>query len=315
MKKSARWILYFCLGLCLIAGGLVTSAWLSPVRDSRRFGVTYMTMNNPFYEVVNTEIARVVRESGDELIVRDPELDLDRQIEQIYDFIAMEVDGIFVNPIDSQKIGPALQAARAAGIRIISVDVPAESESVHANVVSDNRQAGELCALSVRERFEEANILVLCHSAVDSARERVEGFEELLEGKKDYRIVERIECEGQVEIAMPLVEKALQSHPEIDIIFCLNDPSAVGALAAMEKTGREDLAVYAVDGTPELKTFIQEGKYDIRTVAQFPIRMGQEAARQMYLALEDAGSCQDQTLRVEMISPANISKYDTQGWQ
>ena len=68
------------------------------------FGVTYMTMNNPFYEVINNELLKVVESYGDDLLTLDPALDIDKQIEQIYSFIEQKVDGIFVNPIDSKKV-------------------------------------------------------------------------------------------------------------------------------------------------------------------------------------------------------------------
>ena len=59
-----------------------------------------MTMNNPFYKIINNEILKVVEKNNDTLITLDPELDVDKQNEQIYKFIDQKVDGIFINPID-----------------------------------------------------------------------------------------------------------------------------------------------------------------------------------------------------------------------
>lgn len=71
-----------------------------------------MTMNNPFYKIINNEILKVVEKNNDTLITLDPELDVDKQNEQIYKFIDQKVDGIFINPIDFEQIEPALQAAK-----------------------------------------------------------------------------------------------------------------------------------------------------------------------------------------------------------
>lgn len=46
-----------------------------------------MTMNNPFYKIINNEILKVVEKNNDTLITLDPELDVDKQNEQIYKFI------------------------------------------------------------------------------------------------------------------------------------------------------------------------------------------------------------------------------------
>ena len=80
-------------------------------RSHRVFGVTYMTMNNPFYEVVNNELTKVIEANGDQLISLDPALDIDKQIQQIEYFMEMSVDGIFINPVDSSAILPVLQKA------------------------------------------------------------------------------------------------------------------------------------------------------------------------------------------------------------
>ena len=60
-----------------------------------------MTMNNPFFEVINNEIKK--RLNGDVLITLDPILDVDKQNEQILDLIDQRVDAIFVNPIDAKN--------------------------------------------------------------------------------------------------------------------------------------------------------------------------------------------------------------------
>ena len=62
-----------------------------------------MTMNNPFFEVINNEIKKAVEANGDVLITLDPILDVDKQNEQILDLIDQRVDAIFVNPIDAKK--------------------------------------------------------------------------------------------------------------------------------------------------------------------------------------------------------------------
>ncbi|WRK52875.1 hypothetical protein SD457_22065 [Coprobacillaceae bacterium CR2/5/TPMF4] len=85
---------------------MIYKEYQSPSTQNRVFGVTYMTMNNPFYEVINNELIKVIEQHEDQLLVRNPALDVDKQIEQIYSFIDRQVDGIFINPIDSQKSRP-----------------------------------------------------------------------------------------------------------------------------------------------------------------------------------------------------------------
>ena len=74
----------------------------------RKLGAVYMTLNNPFYEVIDAEIRTVVENHGDVLISRNPALDVDKQIEEIKNLIDDGVELIFINPVDWTKIEPAL---------------------------------------------------------------------------------------------------------------------------------------------------------------------------------------------------------------
>ena len=56
--------------------GIIYYHYQYPNTQNRIFGVTYMTMNNPFYEVINNEIEKVVNQSGDHLMTLDPALKL-----------------------------------------------------------------------------------------------------------------------------------------------------------------------------------------------------------------------------------------------
>lgn len=55
---------------------------LTQRENVHKFGATYMTMNNPFFEVINETIRATVESNGDILITRDPALDAVRQTQQ-----------------------------------------------------------------------------------------------------------------------------------------------------------------------------------------------------------------------------------------
>ena len=83
----------------------------SSIKDQTKIGVTYMTMNNEFYKSIHSEISRISDERGALVCVRDPELDEERQSQQIDDFLCSKVDVIVINPVkgDSQSILTALE--------------------------------------------------------------------------------------------------------------------------------------------------------------------------------------------------------------
>lgn len=230
-KKSLYIIIWLIVATLL---GTVYTSYLTPPKTHLIFGATYMTMNNPFYEVINNELRKEIEQNGDELIVRNPELDTDKQNEQIEEFISKKVDGIFVNPIDSKKL-PSLESARKAGIPVIAIDASVDNtDLIDCVIESDNYNAGVLCAQNMMKRMQSANIVLLKHSTVESAASRIQGFVDTIKDYPQYQIIDSAECEGQLERAMPLMQTILKNHSNVDVVMALNDPSALGALAAID---------------------------------------------------------------------------------
>lgn len=312
--KNMTYIIIFFMVLIIFT--VTYNIYTAPVAKHKVFGVSYMTMNNPFYKIINNEILKVVEKNNDTLITLDPELDVDKQNEQIYKFIDAKVDGIFINPIDFEQIEPALQAAKRANIPVIIIDAPVSDESlVNCTIVSDNYDAGVQCAKDMMERLDSANIVLLKHTTAKSAKERIEGFLSVIDNNEKYKVINEAECDGQLEIAMPKMQEIIEETPDIDVVMALNDPSALGALAALEKNNKNDVMVYGIDGTPEIKALIGRNQMIVGTVAQSPIKMGQIAVENMYNILNGKKVEKNIIIPISLINKENLFKYDEDRWQ
>lgn len=312
--KNMTYIIIFFMVLIIFT--VTYNIYTAPVAKHKVFGVSYMTMNNPFYKIINNEILKVVEKNNDTLITLDPELDVDKQNEQIYKFIDQKVDGIFINPIDFEQIEPALQAAKRANIPVIIIDAPVSDESlVNCTIVSDNYDAGVQCAKDMMERLDSANIVLLKHTTAKSAKERIEGFLSVIDNNEKYKVINEAECDGQLEIAMPKMQEIIEETPDIDVVMALNDPSALGALAALEKNNKDDVMVYGIDGTPEIKALIGRNQMIVGTVAQSPIKMGQIAVENMYNILNGKKVEKNIIIPISLINKENLFKYDEDRWQ
>lgn len=312
--KNMTYIIIFFMVLIIFT--VTYNIYTAPIAKHKVFGVSYMTMNNPFYKIINNEILKVVEKNNDTLITLDPELDVDKQNEQIYKFIDQKVDGIFINPIDFEQIEPALQAAKRANIPVIIIDAPVSDESlVNCTIVSDNYDAGVQCAKDMMERLDSANIVLLKHTTAKSAKERIEGFLSVIDNNEKYKVINEVECDGQLEIAMPKMQEIIEETPDIDVVMALNDPSALGALAALEKNNKNDVMVYGIDGTPEIKALIGRNQMIVGTVAQSPIKMGQIAVENMYNILNGKKIEKNIIIPISLINKENLFKYDEDRWQ
>ncbi|MBN2617294.1 MAG: sugar ABC transporter substrate-binding protein [Spirochaetales bacterium] len=280
------------------------------------FGATYMTMNNPFFVYLNEGIKEVVEANGDKLVAFDPALDQAKQIAQIEDMIAQGVDAIFLNPVDYKGIRPALDLAKKAGIPIINVDAPVfDTDLVDCIVASDNYNAGVLVAQDVMKRLGSAKVVLLEHPTAKSAIDRTQSFVDTVKDKPEYEIVARQSSNGQIEQAMPVMENIIQGQPQIDVVMGLNDPTAMGALAALEAAGRsKNVLIYGVDGAPDAKQMVKDGRITA-TAAQSPIGIGQQASAAAYKILK--GQYVDKLILVPitLIDKSNVDQYGTDGWQ
>ena len=281
----------------------------------RKLGAVYMTLNNPFYEVIDEEIRTTVENHGDVLISRNPALSVEKQVEEIRELVDDGMELIFINPVDWTKIEPALELARAAKIPIIAIDTNVEDDSlVVCTVVSDNYSAGVQCAEHLLKNSSGGKIALLKHSQARSSIERIKGFRDKIAENKNFEIVAEAECLGQLEIAMPVMEELIRAHPEINIVMALNDPAAMGALAAFQNENLfGDVKVYGVDGVPETKEMIFSHRMTA-TAGQSPRQIGKIAADCAYKIFAGEPVEKIIELPTKLLSAENISAADLESW-
>lgn len=308
--------------LLLLLIGCITLLIFSRNRNEKgepqkRIGAVYMTMNNPYFEVINEQVKTVVKGRGDVIMTRDSAMDAGMQERQIEGLIEEGVDALLINAVDWKQIGESLEKAEKAGIPVIAVDTEVYDETqVDGTVISDNYHAGEICAQNLMEKRQSGKILFLVQNTNKSAMDRIQGFRDALDqaGWK-YEIIDQLECLGQLEVAQPLVEEVIRERSDIDVVMALNDPSALGAMAALDAAGMlSDVLVYSVDGTPEAKTMIAENKMTA-TAAQSPMKTGAMAAQMLYDLLEGKEIERKAILPVTLITEENIDQFSLTGWE
>lgn len=286
------------------------------IKKHYKFGATYMTLNNPYFVALNNGIKDVVEANGDILIALDPALDPNKQLSQIEDLILQDVDAIFVNPADWKGIRPALVAAAKAGIPIINVDSPVyDTELVLSIIASDNYNAGVICAKDMMSKLGSAKIVILEHPTAKSSIDRTQGFIDTIAGMDQYEIVAQQSSEGQLEQAMPVMKNIIRNNSEINVVMALNDPTAMGAIAALQEANREnEVLIYGVDGAPEAKQMIKDGKMTA-SAAQSPITIGTTAAAVAYDILAGKEVEKEIFIEIIFIDVTNVDEYGTTDWQ
>ncbi len=291
----------------------------APVRKQQKFGATYMTMNNPYFLDMNTQIEEIVEANGDILIYRDPAQDQEKQNEQILDMLEEGITGLFLNPVNWETVRPALIACKEAGVPVFVIDTNVYDDEYAAfSILSDNYDAGVQCAMDMMKKKASARIIIIDSPGTKSIDDRVKGFLDTIAGHGEYEVVAWLHGKGELEISMDVVEGLLDSGEvgrEFDVVLGGNDPTALGALAALQMNQMQDgILIYGIDGSPDGKVMIKEG-YMEGSSAQQPRVIAEQAIAMAYDFLDGKEVEKLVIVPVTMITRDNIDEFDLAGWQ
>lgn len=286
-------------------------------KETYSFGFTCLSMQNPYFITLEESLREKIEEEGHTLITKDPESDLEKQMEQIDEMIEDGIDAIFLHPVDWEGIEPALLRLKEAGVKIINIDCEVKAfDYVDAYVGSDNKSAGQLCALDLIEQFPNGGKIMILESITqNSVNDRIRGFEKTIAGK-GFEIVARHETMGDLNTAREAAYQSFLEHPEIVAVMCGNDQSALGVVVAANTAGMKDVSIYGVDGSPDMKKELAKSDSLVRgTVAQSPISIGNRAA-EVGIAILDGEDYEECTYEeVFFVDKDNVDMYGTDGWK
>jgi ribose transport system substrate-binding protein len=254
-------------------------------------GVSVLTLGNPFFNVIAEGVKEEAAKHGYDVVVVDGDRDVQKQANQIDDFLTKGVAAIILNPCDRQSIGPAIEKANRAGVPVFTCDLKcvAEGAEVVSHVGSDNLQGGKLAGEAMIEALGEqgGKVLVVHFPQANSCQLRVQGFEEVIGAYNQglsaglIEVVAQLDGGGVRDEGYKVTEDTLQAHPDLRGIFAINDPSGLGARAALEKAGKQDqVVIVAFDGQPEGKQAIKDGKIFADPI-QFPGLIGRKTVELM----------------------------------
>ncbi len=315
MKVKAG-LFILALGLLAAVSGCGEKAGEARQHKALLFGVTYMTRNNPYFNVLGQGIEEVVEANGDILLTRDPLQDQEKQNEQIQELIDEGICMLFLNPVDWEAVQPALDACKKAGVAVINMDtVVKDRDSVISIIETDNYQAGQLCALDMMKRKKSANIVILDNPIQTSITNRSRGFTDAIAGNDNYRVVYQCAAAGELEVSSKVMTDILSKDISFDVILGGNDPTALGALAALQQAKREEgVLIYGIDGSPDFKAILDMG-YVTGTSAQSPKSIGRVAAETAYRYLAGESVEKYISLPSTLITKDNLDEFEIDGWQ
>lgn len=239
----------------------------------------------PFVQDVNGGLERAADCYGVDLIIADNEYDPQKALEVADNLITRQID-VAIEFQTDVGVAPALCAKfEDAGIPVIAIDIPHPCAVFFgANNLEAGRIGGDNLARVAQERWGgdvDAMVALELPQSGELPQQRIDGAieaaQEALPDLTDDKIV-RIDGKGSLEGSLTAMQDALTRLSDADhiLVTAINDPSAVGALRAVEQAGRTDQVLIAgQNATIEARDEICKATNAfVGSVAYFPDRYG-----------------------------------------
>jgi len=239
----------------------------------------------PFVQDVNAGLERAAACFGVDLIIADNEYDPQKALEVADNLITRQVD-VAIEFQTDVGVAPALCAKfEDAGIPVVAIDIPHPCAVFFgANNLEAGRIGGENLARVAQERWGgevDAMVALELPQSGELPQQRIDGAiaaaQAALPSLTDDKII-RVDGKGSLEGSLTAMQDTLTRLADADrvLVTAINDPSAVGALRAVEQAGRTDQVLIAgQNATIEARDALcSENPAFVGSVAYFPDRYG-----------------------------------------
>ncbi len=274
-----------------------------------RIGLSVSTLNNPFFVTLRNGAQDAAKKEGVELVVSDAQNDAATQQDDVQNFVTQQMDAILVNPVDSESIVPAVQAANQANIPVIALDRGASGGEIATLIASDNVEGGRLAGEELIRLVGSGPVAQLEGiPGASPTRDRGQGFEEAINAQEAVELVASQTANFDRAEGLNVTENILQSNPEIKGIFAQNDEMALGAVRALGDQAGTDVKIVGFDAIEDALKAIQDGKMNA-TVAQQPDKIGSLGVKNAMMVIDGESVPKNIPVEVKLVTQENVSEF------
>lgn len=258
--------------------------------DKVEISVVLKTLASEYWGYVKNGCDAAAKELGITVTVVGPdaESNIDGQVAMIQEQIAAGCDAIVCAPNDAAAAANALKAAIDKGIPVLSVDTNVGMEGQTSFVGTSNVDAAKRGGLWAAEQLGEGAkaVIIYGQEGDNTSNMRREGYEAACK-EKGIEVLAALSGQNTTDGATKTMEDLLSAHPgEIDVVFCHNDDTAIGAMNACKSAGVSDILIVGFDGNKSAVELIMADELIKATVAQQPYAMGYEVVKAAYAAIQ-----------------------------
>ncbi len=300
------------LAACSSDGGGNSNGEKKDASDMK-IGLAVNTLNNPFFVDLKDGAEKTADEEGIDLIVIDSQGDPGKQMSDVENLLQQNIDLLILNPVDSDAAGQASLLANDQNVPVITVDREASEGEIVTHVGYDALKSGEIAATYLEEELKGKGKVVEVQGVLGTnvGRDRSKGFNEHIDTVDDLEIIASQSANFDRGEALSVMEDILQANSEIDAVYAANDEMVMGALSAIESSGRlDEIVVIGTDAIDPALEAIREGRLDA-TIAEPPFFLGKEAVNAAMKTLAGEEVDDQITLENTLVTEDNVDDVKT----
>lgn len=280
-------------------------------------GFSQGTMNHPWrVAMVNGNVDWAKANWPDaEVIVTDGQNTSTKQVADVDDLLAREVDILIISPLQADPLTPAVKKAMEAGIPVVVLDRDVNTDRT-VFLGGDNKEIGMAAAkfLGAKLNGKGAVIEIQGTAGASATVDRKSGFEAGLVAFPDLKIAASQTADYLREPAIKFMEDMLQKYPagQIQAVYAHNDEMALGAIKAIKAANRQsEIIVVGIDGQNEAFEAIKAGDLAATFTYHFCAPEGMQIAKMIYDGLPVAANI---TMHTKQVDPTNIDQFLGKGF-
>ncbi|MEN2739510.1 substrate-binding domain-containing protein [Microbacterium sp. X-17] len=265
MKKStiARGI---ALGTALAVSSLALASCSSggeASADRVRIGVTAYEMTS-FITAGKEGMDAYAKANDIDLLWNSANTDVNTQASQVDQYISARVDAIVVLPVQADSLEPQVQAAKAAGIPIFTVNTRILSKDLTGSVLPDDVDSGVQEAQAMVDHLGGSGKVVVLKGPLGASGQldRSTGIKKVLDENPGITVLAEDTANWKRDEAINKTKNWISAFgDDIDGVIAQNDDMGLGAVQALREAGLTDIPVVAVDGIEDGLKAVQSGRF------------------------------------------------------
>lgn len=254
-----------------------------PKKDKYIIGFSQCTVEEPWRVQMNADVKAAADQHANlELRTAVADDKIDKQVNDVENFIAQGVDFIIISPKETaQSLTDAVAKAHQKGIPVIVLDRRVLGDQYMVFIGADNQKIGRVAGEHARKLLDGKGKIVELKGNMSSTpgQQRHKGFRSAIEKELSsgaIRVVHEADIDWKEDRARSEMESALAANPQIDLVYGHNDPAAHGAFIAARQANRAgQIKFIGIDSlSHEGLAYVREGALD--ATVQYPTG-GEEA--------------------------------------